>query len=369
MRENKENEDNQENADSKENLARNVTAQTAVGQSDSEQPVSAQPDAEQNASKQTSLGQTTAEQLKSQPLQQQSKSKKTWHDFFLIPILAGFVIILFGGLLEFIIDSFMNDVSKKTGNAYYEMLGMYLSTAGIWVICLSYLVIVKYNNPILKALWTRPKGNNVKMLLFGLLVGFIMNGSCAAAALLHNDIALSFDKFVPLEFFTLLIAVFMQSSAEELLCRGFMYQRLRKGYKNPWVAIILNSLVFAMLHLGNDGMTGLSLTELFLTGLLFGMTVYYFDSIWFAMAVHCSWNFTQNVLLGLPNSGIESKYSVFKLVDGSAHNSFAYDVSFGVEGTIAAVAVVMLACAIVWFTGRKRKERDLDVWAEKRIEA
>ena len=87
------------------------------------------------------------------------------------------------------------------------------------------------------------------------------------------------------------------------------------------------------------------------------------------MAVHCSWNFTQNVLLGLPNSGIESKYSVFKLVDGSAHNSFAYDVSFGVEGTIAAVAVVMLACAIVWFAGRKRKERDLDVWAEKRIEA
>ena len=171
MRENKENEDNQENADSKENLARNVTVQTAVGQSDSEQPVSAQPDAEQNASKQTSLGQTTAEQLKSQPLQQQSKSKKTWHDFFLIPILAGFVIILFGELPGLIIYDFMNDVSKKTGNAYYEMLGMYLSTAGIWVICLSYLVIVKYNNPILKALWTCPKGNNVKMLLYSLMNG------------------------------------------------------------------------------------------------------------------------------------------------------------------------------------------------------
>ena len=39
MRENKENEDNQENADSKEKLAQNVSAQTAVGQSDSEQPV------------------------------------------------------------------------------------------------------------------------------------------------------------------------------------------------------------------------------------------------------------------------------------------------------------------------------------------
>ena len=31
-------------------------------------------------------------------------------------------------------------------------------------------------------------------------------------------------------------------------------------------------------------------------------------------AVHTAWNFTQNILFGLPNSGINVPYSVFKLL-------------------------------------------------------
>ena len=56
------------------------------------------------------------------------------------------------------------------------------------------------------------------------------------------------------------------------------------------------------------------------------LMVYYMDSLWCAFAVHTAWNFTQNILFGLPNSGINVPYSVFKLNAATARDSFAYNI-------------------------------------------
>ncbi len=48
------------------------------------------------------------------------------------------------------------------------------------------------------------------------------------------------------------------------------------------------------------------------------------------MAMHTAWNFMQNIVLGLPNSGANVPYSIFKLEEG-ASNSFFYDTGFGIE--------------------------------------
>lgn len=58
-------------------------------------------------------------------------------------------------------------------------------------------------------------------------------------------IALSFVTFQPITLIFLFMAFFIQSSAEELLCRGFLYQRLLKSYGKPMVAIVGNALQFA----------------------------------------------------------------------------------------------------------------------------
>ncbi|MBQ5676376.1 MAG: CPBP family intramembrane metalloprotease, partial [Lachnospiraceae bacterium] len=120
---------------------------------------------------------------------------------------------------------------------------------GIWVLAILYLRFTKKNRPILKAIGCKAKGNNWKNLLLGLAIGFGLNGICILAAWLHNDISLYYDTFHPLYVVIIFIAVFVQSSAEELICRGFLYQRLRRSYKSPAVAIIGNSLLFALMHL------------------------------------------------------------------------------------------------------------------------
>ena len=71
-------------------------------------------------------------------------------------------------------------------------------------------------------------------------------------------------------------------------------------------AIIGNALIFTSLHVFNPGFTVIAGTQIFLVGIVFSLLVYYYDSLWAAITFHTAWNYTQNLIFGLPNSGIVS---------------------------------------------------------------
>ena len=270
-------------------------------------------------------------------------------------------VLIFGGqivgsiLINLLYVAVLHLNSNAAESAAFLTALTYVLFIGIWILAIVAFLLIKPDRDILQYLGTKPSGNNWKGLLFGLLIGFVLNGVCILGAWLNQDIRLTFDSFHPVSFLAVFLCVFVQSSAEEMLCRGFLYQKLRQNYRHPAVAIIGSSLLFALLHLMNDGVTFLSLLNLFLTGILFAFVVYYMDSLWCAFAVHTAWNFTQNILFGLPNSGIVVPYSVFKLDAASARNSFAYDVGFGIEGTVLSVIVLIIACTLIYLWGRKHK--------------
>ena len=288
------------------------------------------------------------------------KAKKSWTDFFLVPLVLVFLLMLggsvVGGLLCLLRRAILPEVTP-----FWEIFDMYFTFTGIWIITLLYLALTKKNRPILKALGTKMKGNNVKLLLLGLLIGFGTNAICILAAWLHGDIYLYYDSFPVIRLLALFIVVFIQSSAEELLCRGVLYQRLRKGYKHPAVAILGNAVLFSALHLGNPGVTPLALINIMITGIMFSLMTYYFDSIWCAMAAHAAWNFNQNIIFGLPNSGAVSPVSVLKLDATTAVDSFAYNVGLGVEGTIFACVVLVVGSIIIWLIGQKKGMKPTEV--------
>lgn len=241
--------------------------------------------------------------------------------------------------------------------------GLYFSFAGIWLV-LFLNALIRKNRPLFKAYGTGCKGNNAVNLLIGLLIGIGMNGAAILMAWMHGDIRMYFDKFEPVPFIILFIAVFVQSAAEEMVCRGFIYQRVLRTYRNRfWLAVIINSVFFGMIHLGNDGISAMAVVDLVVTGLLFSAMVYYFDSLWMAMAAHAGWNFTQSILAGLPNSGIVVPYSVFRLDAASARDSFFYNVAFGVEGTVPAITIQIVVLAALVAIGIKLGGKPTDIWA------
>lgn len=272
-------------------------------------------------------------------------------------ILGMFIMGFISGILNiFISDIDTSDIWQTTVD-----YGFFI---GIWLVTLLILKVSRKKRPILQAVGTKPDGNNIFKFMFGILTGFVLNGVCILVAWIHGDIVIYFESFRPLSFVLIFAMVLIQSSAEELICRGFLYQMLIKNFKNPAVAIFGNSLLFASIHLGNNGITILSFIDICLSGILFSLMVYYMDSLWCAFAGHTAWNFTQAIIFGLPNSGNPAVYSVFKIDLDNSRNSFAYNVIFGIEGTVFSVIVLALACMALYLWGRKYGKKPFDVWEE-----
>lgn len=93
-----------------------------------------------------------------------------------------------------------------------------------------------------------------------------------------------------------------QSFMEDFIFCLIVYRLLREGAGRR-IALLVAPLLFGAAHLGNPNESFLGITEIF-TG---GMLMYYLfertGSFWSVWALHFSWNFTMNGVLGLANSG------------------------------------------------------------------
>ena len=295
------------------------------------------------------------------------RNSRKFIDFFPIAIIIAMLVTYAGALIGYIISTLpgINTLfaSLVYSDAMLEFLENYFMFIGIWIVVLAIVFLCKPDNPMLKAIKYNKKGNNIKGYLVGTLLGFATNGFAILMSVILGDIKLSFYGIDIVVLLVFAVSVFIQSGAEELVDRFFLYQKLRRRYKFPWFAILLNALVFAYMHKDNPGFTLTAATQIFLVGFIFSLMVYYYNNLWGAMAFHAAWNFSQSIVFGLPNSGIVSEYSVFTLEAASARNGFFYNVNFGVEGSIGACLILaVVAIAIIWIN-RGRPECN-DVWAE-----
>lgn len=295
-----------------------------------------------------------------------TKAKKIL--FFLLDnpvtlMVIGFLMIFAGQKLSYaVLSALIPMIPTIAATDAFRTSTLYLGFVGIWVVTLLVLWLIPYNRPILKSLGTKCKGNTPKMFAAGLAIGLGMNLLCALIAIFNGDIALTFHSFRPVSFLLIFITVLIQSSAEELICRVFIYQRLLRFHCKPLLAAVINASFFAILHLMNPGITPLSVVNLLLSGIMFSAMVIYMDSPWAAMAAHAGWNFCQNILLGLPNSGNVVPYSVFKLDAATATDSFAYSVSFGLEGSFTSIVIVLAAIGLIARWGIRHKVVPTSIW-------
>lgn len=232
---------------------------------------------------------------------------------------------------------------------------VYICFIGVWIVVFAYAAILKDHRYLLKMASPKVEGNTVKTAAFGLLVGFALNGTCILAASLNGDIYLTFKGFAPVSFVFVLLCVFIQCAAEELIYRGYMYHKLMEKYGKVSIAILLNTFMFSFGHIFNPGVTVLSLCNIVLLGVLLTLPMCYMkNGLWWAFGFHTAWNFSQSILFGLPNSGKVFPYYVFTLDAGAAENSFAYNVGFGVEGTLLAT-LLAAAAIVIWVVYARKK--------------
>ena len=221
-------------------------------------------------------------------------------------------------------------------------------------IALSVLVFVLFcrftrkNRFILEGMLPKNDRKYLSKFGIGLLLGFFSNFFCILCALLHGDIKLVWNfslAGVPVMLYAF-IAVFFQCVNEEVWCRGFLYERISIHYP-LWVAILINSAVFGLLHIFNDGVTPLAIADIIICGLAYSLLRWYTGSIWAAFGIHTMWNFTQNFIFGLPNSGLVSEVSMFRLDAATGISNLIYSYEFGVEAALPAVFIDLLIAVVI----------------------
>ena len=286
-------------------------------------------------------------------------------DQFVFGFFLSFLLTGLGQLLGIIISNrIINPVygSIEASPDYIQTGSLYGEFIGIWILLILVMLLGK-NRPMLKAFGTKLSGNTPKMALFGCLIGFGANMLCAVFSLLNHDIALYFYDFDIVIFLFLLLMVFIQSAAEEIVMRNYYYEKLRRRYRNPLIPLCLTAVGFSVMHVGNPNMTTWGLIQVVAIGLLLSVLVHYYNSLWAAFWVHAAWNFTQSILLGLPNSGLVVPYSIFKI--DAAANGFFFDAGNGIEGSPGACIVIGIITVLLIVYAKKKNLHPHDLWAEQ----
>ena len=145
---------------------------------------------------------------------------------------------------------------------------------------------------------------------------------------------------------------------EELLFRGFVFQRLVAG-TNPWIAQGALATLFAAGHLSNPGMETHALwvgsLDLALGAIVFGLAYLKTGRLALPVGLHLGWNWMQGAVLGFNVSG-HAHAGLFEPVLGDGPGWLTGG-EFGLEASVCAIAVdVLLIVALLsWRRGGEQK--------------
>ena len=139
---------------------------------------------------------------------------------------------------------------------------------------------------------------------------------------------------------------FIQGGTEELVTRGWLLQTVTNKLNLSW-GIAISSSLFSMLHLGNQGVTALSLISIVLVGVLMALYMLKTDNIWGVAALHGAWNFAQGNLVGVAVSGQNAGASLLHFQARSGVPDWLSGGAFGLEGNLVTCLVLLVGIIIL----------------------
>jgi uncharacterized protein len=188
----------------------------------------------------------------------------------------------------------------------------------------------------------------------GILIGMLMFGGAVGILAATGNVA--FEKGDPTQqglaalggVIIVLIGWIIQGGAEEVLFRGWVLPTLGARYR-PWVGLLISSLVFALLHGLNPGLSALAIVNLILFGVFAGLYALREGSIWGISALHTVWNWVQGNFFGFEVSGTNASGGTLLNLMETGQDWFTGG-PFGPEGGLAVTAVLLIGimAALFW---------------------
>lgn len=282
---------------------------------------------------------------------------------FIVSSLAEAIIVAPGTMvLLFTNADYMNAAAQQDLTGAIEISNAILSSdVSIIVNLFATLMMIVVAFVFCRFIQKRPlrtlgfkKEGIVKEYVIGMVTGFLVFSAAVLLCVLTGSLRLNgLSSTFSAGIFLLYVLGFMiQGMAEEVLCRGYFMVSMARRYPIV-IAILANSMLFALLHLLNSGITVLAVFNLILFGVFASLYFLRRGSIWGIGAFHSVWNLVQGNFYGILVSGIETQSSVLQseMVTGKEiWNGGA----FGLEGGLG-VTIVYLAGILILLVLHKKE--------------
>ena len=243
------------------------------------------------------------------------------------------------GVIDFDFDKYLEIEDMRdflvadTIIQYFDLIGVLLL---LWI-----LMRFVDKEPFIK-LGFSLKGK-INDIILGMTLGLLLMAVGYTILILLGEIkfiGFNYDLKNIILLFLLFIAV---SVAEETYVRGYVLKNLLQSF-NPIISLIISSAIFSLLHFFNPNVNYIALTELFIAGILLGISYVYTKNLWFTIALHLSWNFFQ-VMFGFNVSGMDT-YSLieFEIIENNNINGG----DFGFEGSYLSILFSLIMMYFLW---------------------
>ena len=199
----------------------------------------------------------------------------------------------------------------------------------------------------------------------GLIIGIVMISVTLALLWAGGWMSLSLNDITPILLVGItkaLLVFFVAALLEEMLLRGYPLQAFIEGSR-VWIAVILLSSIFSVMHLRNPDMTIPSSLNIFLAGILLSVCYLKTRSLWLPTGLHFGWNWMQGSFWGMGVSGYHLKWSVFSAEAQGA--DWISGGKFGAEASIIASVVVVVVTYLIWTTKKLGVSKQLETgWSD-----
>ncbi len=280
-----------------------------------------------------------------QPIKMENKNRG-WQRILLIIIPYIFIVGIFQyiGALIVKVDIAAID-SHKTSEQH--MIMSFLSLLGTVLVIWLFMKHVDKERFVKVGFETK---NRLNEFLVGIGIGAFIMAAGYLLLLVLGEI--NFERVI-FDFKEIIISIFMfiiVAVMEELLMRGYILKNLMISF-NKYVALIVSSVLFSLMHGFNPNIDLFSLTNIFLAGILLGISYIHTKNLWFPIALHLSWNLFQTIL-GFNVSG-QKTYSLIEF--GITENNLLNGGKFGFEGSILSVIAMLITIIGIEIYYRRQK--------------
>ena len=196
-------------------------------------------------------------------------------------------------------------------------------------------------------------------LLVGISLGVVLQSLTILVIYLKGGFTVSSVNSIILVLPSFVMA-FTSAIFEEILFRGIVFRITEEKLGSYW-ALFISALIFGAMHLANPHSSVLASLGLAIqAGLLLAAAYIFARNLWFPIAIHFAWNFTQSGIFGVSTSGNSMGKSLLTTkINGAEWFTGGL---FGPEGSIQATVFCLIAAVVLILMSHRQQKIASPSW-------